>query len=541
MKTFGLYKRIKTGLTIILLVSMMFFQAAYLFAQEPTLVKVTGTVTDIADNEPIPGVNVYIKGTQTGSVTDVDGKYSINIPKGSTLVYTMVGYETQEFLVENQLVINTRMKVAVTSLDEVVVIGYGTTTKKEITGSIATVKEDGFNRGAYNNPIGLLQGKVAGLNIVKPDGADPQAGYNIILRGTNTLTSGQGPLIIVDGIAGVDLKNVSPEEVESMDVLKDGSAAAIYGTRGSNGVIIITTKRAKAGHSKVEYSGQFSVQVAPRGVRNLTSDEFRNAIELYAPDKTVNIYNDNVDWFDEVTQSAPFSQQHNLAVSGGTETFSHRTTIFADLAQGLLQNNTSNKILLKTNISQKAIGNILTLDYNLSYGLRNSSPANYDIFYQAFIRNPTSSVYDPNNTYSGGYTYLEGVDYYNPVAMLNERTREGKTNDASGNIRATLRLAKLLNWSNLISYELSDWEENTYWTKYYPSRLGRGGVAEIDNGKRSNLQYESTLNYSLSFGKNSFQALAGYTYQEIISNDSYMLNSGFDSDYYLWNNIGAGS
>jgi len=541
MTTFGLYKRIKTGLTIILLVSMMFFQAVYLFAQEATVVKVTGTVIDLADNEPIPGVNVYIKGTQTGSVTDVDGKYSINIPKGSTLVYTMVGYETQEILVENQLVINTRMKVAVTSLDEVVVIGYGTTTKKEVTGSIATVKEDGFNRGAYNNPIGLLQGKVAGLNIVKPDGADPQAGYNIILRGTNTLTSGQGPLIIVDGIAGVDLKNVSPEEVESMDVLKDGSAAAIYGTRGSNGVIIITTKRAKSGHSKIEYSGQFSVQVAPRGVRNLTSDEFRSAIELYAPDKTVNIYDDNVNWFDEVTRSVPFSQQHNLAVSGGTETFSHRTTLFIDLAQGLLQDNNSNKVLIKTNISQKAIGNILTLDYNLSYGMRNSSPANYDIFYQAFIRNPTSSVYDPTNTYSGGYTYLEGVDYYNPVAMLKERTREAKTNDASGNIRATLRLAKSLNWSNLISYDLSDWEENTYWTRYYPSRLGRGGVAEIDNGKRSNLQYESTLNYSLSFGKNSFQALGGYTYQEIISSDSYMLNSGYDFDTYLWNNIGAGS
>jgi outer membrane receptor protein involved in Fe transport len=225
MKTIGLHYRIRSGLAGIILLIMIILQAGFSHGQEITSVKITGIVTDLTDNEAIPGVNVYIKGTQTGSVTDVNGKYAITIPKGSILVYTMVGYETQEILIENQLLVNVQMKASVTSLDEVVVIGYGSTTKKEITGSIATVKEEGFNRGVYNNPIGLLQGKVAGLNIVKPDGADPQAGYNIILRGTNTLTSGQGPLIIVDGIAGVDLKNVSPEEVESMDVLKDGSAA----------------------------------------------------------------------------------------------------------------------------------------------------------------------------------------------------------------------------------------------------------------------------------------------------------------------------
>lgn len=525
---------------IIITALILLLTAGTLLAQEATL-KITGKVTDATDNQGIPGVNVFLKGTQTGGTTDVNGNYTINTTKGAILVFQMMGYETQEFAVENQLVLNVSLKVAVTSLDEVVVIGYGTTTKKEITGSIATVKEDNFNRGSYNNPIGLLQGKVAGLAIVKPDNADPGAGYDIILRGTNTLTSGQGPLIIVDGVSGVDLKNVSPEEVESIDVLKDGSAAAIYGTRGSNGVIIISTKRAKAGFTKIEYSGQFSAQVAPRGVRNLTADEFEYAIREYAPDKLVNLYGDKVDWFKEVTTALPFSQQHNLAVSGGSENFSHRTTLFVDLAQGLLQNNTSNKFLVKTNINQKAFGNFLTLDYNLSYGLRNASPANYDIFYQAFIRNPTSPVYDPSNSYTGGYTYLEGVDYYNPVAMLKERIHKVKTNDFSGNVKATLRFTKALNWSNLFSYDLSDWEETSYRTKYYPSRLGRNGEAEIDNGRQGNLQFESTLNYSTTFGKNSLQALAGYTFQQIDYNDSYLINSGFDSDYYTVDNIGAGA
>jgi len=511
------------------------------FAQAGLEKEIRGLVTDEASGEGIPGVNVYIKDTQTGTTTDVHGNFSIKVPKGVTLVFTMIGYEKQEVVTGDEATINIRLKTAITALDEVVVIGYGSTTKKEVTGSIATVKEADFNRGSYNSPMGLLQGKVAGLTILNPEGADPQAGFEIILRGTNTLTSGQGPLIVVDGIAGADMKNISPEEVESIDVLKDGSAAAIYGTRGSNGVIIITTKRAKSGLSKVEYTGKLSSQVAPRSVENLTADEFVFAVNTYTPDKIGTLYGDDVNWFEEVTRQAPISQQHNLAITGGNETFSHRTMFFVDLSNGLMKNNESNKFLVRTNISQKVMDNLLHLDYNMSYAERKYSPANYDIFYQSFIRNPTSSVYDPDNEYSGGYTYLEGVDYYNPVAMLNERIREGKTNDFTGNIRATFHLTKSLNWASLLSAELSDWEEQTYWTKYYPSRIGRGGVAEIDNGRFINKQFESILNYSKSFGKSDLQAVAGYTFQELVSNDSYMVNSGFDSDYYTWNNIGAGT
>jgi TonB-linked SusC/RagA family outer membrane protein len=520
---------------------LIVFTTLYTNAQDIPKIKVSGIVSDYESNELIPGVNVLIKGTQTGSVTDINGKYSLEAPKGSTLVFSYIGYENTEVLVGTQQKIDVRLKILVQALDGVVVIGYGSTTKKEVTGSISSVKSDEFNPGAYNSPMGLLQGKVAGLTIIQSNGADPMANYNIILRGTNTLTSGQGPLIVIDGVAGSDMKSISPEEVESMDVLKDGAAAAIYGTRGSNGVIIITTKRAKAGAAKIEYSGQLSVQVAPRGVANLTADEFRSAIETYAPDKAVSIYDASTDWFKEITRENPFSQKHNLAISGGNENLSHRTTIYIDKADGLLKKNESNKYLLRTNITQKAFDDILLLDYNLSYSMRKYSPANYDIFYQAFIRNPTSAVYDPDNSYSGGYTRLEGIDYYNPVAMLNERTREGKTTDAGGNIRATLNLAKSLKWINFISIEQSDWEDMSYKTMYYPSILGKGGEAEIANGKSSTLLYESTVNYTKSFQKHNLQALAGYSYQEQESNTSYMVNSGFDSDLYGPNNIGAGS
>lgn len=510
-------------------------------AQNTPAILVTGIVRDNSNGSPLPGVSVTVRGTKTGSVTGLDGKYAINVPQGTTLVFSYVGYENIEIPVGNRQIIDVGLNETVQSIDGVVVIGYGSTTKKEVTGSIATVKSGDFNRGAYGDAMGLLQGKVAGLSIVKPDGADPQAKYRIMLRGTNTLTSGQGPLIIMDGVVGADIRNVSPEEIESFDVLKDGAAAAIYGTRGSNGVIIITTRRARAGQSKVEYTGQLSAQVAPRGVDNLSASEFRDAIQKYQPDKAITIYDADVNWFKEISRPVPFSQKHNIAISGGTENFSHRTTIYVDNAQGLLKDNTSNRYLFRTNVAQKVLGDILLLDYNLSYGMRNYKPANYDLCYQAFLRNPTSPVYDPGNAFSGGYTLLEGIEYYNPVAMQKERTREGKTNDAIGNVRATLNLFGSLKWVNFTSIEQSDWEDLYYRSKYYPSKLGKNGEAEISNGKNNNLQYESTLNYTKSIGDNNLQALAGYTFQELESNTSYMINSGFDSDLYGPHNIGDGT
>jgi len=533
------FEKLISGFIVLLMISLFISATFTVVAQE--MMKVSGTITDNKTNETIPGVTVVVKGTQTGSVTDLNGKYSINAPAGSTFAISCIGYESIDVKIGSQSEVNIKLAVSIHSIDEVVAIGYGKSTKKEITGAITTVKSEDFNKGAYNNPMGLLQGKVAGLTITNPNGSDPQAGYNILLRGMNTLTSGTGPLIVIDGVPGGDLKNISPDEVESMDVLKDGSAAAIYGTRGSNGVIIVTTRRAKKGSSKVEYIGQFSVQIAPRSVENLTADEFKNAIELYAPDKSVNIYDDDVNWFNEITRTNPLSQKHNFALSGGTENVSHRTTIYIDNAEGILKDNVSNKYLLRTNISQKVFGNFLLLDYNMSYSNRTYKPANYGLFYQSFIRNPTSPVYDPENTYSGGYTVLEGIDNYNPVAMLNERTRDGKTTEALGNIRATLNITNSLKWVNFISLEESEWEELTYRTQYYPSILGKGGEAEISNGRSNDIQFESTLNYLKSFNSHNFQLLAGYSYQEEKSNSSYMINSGFDSDFYGSNNMSAGS
>lgn len=510
-------------------------------AQQGKVLQVSGVVIDGSSKEPLIGATIIIKGSQTGTISDINGFYSISCPLGSSLVYSYVGYGSREIIVEKEGVINIELEESLNEIEDVVVIGYGSSLKKDVTGSISSIKSEDFNKGAYNDAMGLIQGKVAGLSINKPNGADPQAGYNIILRGTNTLTSGQGPLIIIDGVAGADLKNLNFDEVESIDILKDGSAAAIYGTRGTNGVIIITTKSAKPGKTSIEYSSRLSLQVAPRGVETLSPDEFRYAIENYAPDKAGSIYGASTDWFKEITRALPFSQMHSLSMQGGTETFSHRTNLNIENNNGLLKDNESNKYLIKSNIRQTAFDDHLELDYNLIVGLRQYKPANYDLFYQAFIQNPTQPVYDEDNIDHGGYSSLPGIEYYNPVAMLKERDRNGKTNDISQNIRSKLKLAEGLNWTNFVSYVRSTWEATSYRTKFYPTLIGRGGEAEISNGTSNKLQYESTVNYTVSFNEHKFQTVGGYSYQESDYNSSYMINSGFDTDIFGVNNIGAGT
>lgn len=338
------------------------------------------------------------------------------------------------------------------------------------------------------------------------------------------------------------MKNINFQDVESMDVLKDGSAAAIYGTRGTNGVIIITTKAAKQGKGTFEYSAQVSTQVGPRGVKNLSASEFEDAVENYTTlDPNGVLLGSDTDWFEEITRDAPISYQQNLALSGGTDKFSHRTSLTHSIGQGLLSDNESKRLLFKTNIKQKVLEDRLTLDFNLTNNLRNYKPANYELFRQAFIQNPTQPVYDDSDPETGGYSYEQGLEYYNPVAMLKERTRDGQTNDVVLNLRATVKIIDDLTWENFISTQKSEWEENSYKTQFYPTILGLNGEAEIANGRNSNSQFESVFNYGTSFGSNNLQAVAGYSYQEFEQNSSYIGNYNFDTDVFLYNNIAAGS
>ena len=477
------------------------------------------------------------------AIADADGAWSLQAKEGETVTVSFFGYDEQVFTVGKQAVYDIVLQQsAATMLDETVIIGYGKTTKREVTGSVASLKADDLDKGSFTTAAQMLQGKVAGLTVTNPNGGDPNASYEILLRGTNTLKAGQGPLIIIDGVADADIRNINFQEVESVDVLKDGSAAAIYGTRGSNGVLIITTKRAKAGTTVVEYDGQASVQTVAARAVPMTAEQYKTAIQQYAPAQMASVGTADTDWFKEITRT-PFSHKHSLAVSGGSPDFSHRTVLNVEQNQGLQKRNDAQKYLFKTNIHQKAVEGWLDLDYNLGYVKRSYVSSNTGAFRQAFLHNPTEPVYDPANTTYGGYYTVTAMDYQNPVAMINEYTNNRETNYITANVRATLNILAIpgLKWDNFISYNTELYQSQKYQTRYYPGSIGKNGVAEVSNEASEDFQWESTVQYSKVFGPHSIQAVAGYTWQRSDYFEMYGENYGFETDFYKTNNLGIGS
>jgi len=506
------------------------------FAQNKTI---TGVVTDDR-GEPLAGATL-ISG-KSYAITEGNGTFSIQVSAGATVTVSFLGYEDYVFKAEESPAVIKLSPSSATVLNESVAIGYGKTTKKEITGSVSSLKSEDLGLGSFNNAGGMLQGKVAGLTVVNPDGGDPNASYQFLLRGTNTLAAGQGPLIIIDGVADADIRNINFQEIETIDVLKDGSAAAIYGTRGTNGVIIISTKRAKSGTTSVKYDGQVSVQTIQARAVPMTADEYRFTIKNYAPGQSASVKDANTDWFKEITRT-PISHKHSIAVAGGSEKFSHRTVLNTEQNQGLQKGNDAAKYLIKTNISQKVLEGWLDLDYNLSYVYRKVHPANYDAFRQAFIRNPTEPVYNSAQSLYGGYYTLTESDYHNPVALINERDQQNQTTSIGASIRATLNIlpVKGLKWDNFVSYGDEKYFSQDYRSSYYPGRVGKKGVAKSKANSYDNLQWESTLQYANTFGGHSIQAILGYTWQQQMNWETEMSNSGFDSDYYKYNNMGLGT
>ena len=240
--------------------------------------EVTGTVAG-SDGEILTGATL-VTASGNYALTDIDGTFSIKAKDGEAVVVSYLGYDDYTFTAAGQKGLAVVLPLSAnTVLDEAVAIGYGKTTKKEVTGSVVSLKADDLDIGTFTSPAGMLQGKVAGLTVTNPDGGDPNASFEILLRGTNTLVAGQGPLVIIDGVAGADMRTINFQEVESIDVLKDGSAAAIYGTRGTNGVIIITTKRAKSGTTSVEYDGQVSVQTVAARATPLNAQQYNEVIK----------------------------------------------------------------------------------------------------------------------------------------------------------------------------------------------------------------------------------------------------------------------
>ncbi|MCH6236162.1 SusC/RagA family TonB-linked outer membrane protein [Cognataquiflexum rubidum] len=501
------------------------------FAQQS---QITGKVTDADSKEGIPGVSVLVKGTTRGAISDLDGNFSIAASASEILVFSFIGYESIEQPVANRSVINVEMAVSIQALNEVIVVGYGTQERKEITSAVTSVKAEDFNQGTVNDPRQLLQGKVAGLNIARP-GGNPNAGFNMRLRGISSFGENAEPLVVIDGVIGGSLSTVDPNDIESMDVLKDGSAAAIYGTRGSAGVILVTTKTGKTGRTVVEFNTSAAVENVARTISVMNADEYRqvpNSRDIGG----------NTDWMDEVTNTG-LSFINNLSLGGGSASTNYRISINSRNVNGVGINSGFDQLNARINLTQKALKDKAIFTVNLSNTSIDRQFGNENSFRYAIISNPTVPVRDPNpqSPNFGGYYERDIFDWFNPVSIAEQNIADGRDSRLLASIHGEYNFtSKFRGAVFYASQRETDWRGSySPKTAKFGGGFGRNGLATIENRERLNDLFETTLNYDATAGRVGMAFLAGYSFQEFFNQGNYTQAGNFLTDAFTYNNIGA--
>lgn len=477
---------------------------------------VVGKVTDAENGEALIGATVSVVGTTRGAVTDIDGKYSVEVPAGSTqLRFAYTGYAEEVITLGASNVVELAMKPG-SVLDEVVVVGYGTVKSKEVTSAVASLKPKDFNKGNISDPAQLLQGKIAGVTISRP-GSDPNGEFTIRLRGLSSLSSGVSPLIVVDGIPGVSLSLIDPNDIESIDVLKDGSAAAIYGTRASAGVVLITTKKGAAGRTTANYNGFVAFDQVSRRYKVLDAERFvaLGGNDL-SPEDAAGAT--DTDWFDQITQTGK-STVHNLSLAGGIAKGSYRVSFNYRNVEGILLESGFKQYNASLSFSQKVLNDRLTIDGGLLMTSRNQNFSFLDAFRYAIVANPTAKITDPGNPeYSryGGYVEKDLFDYFNPVAIIQQNSNEAKGSRLMGNVRAAYTIVPNLVASISLAQERFNFSSGEFYSKQSKWRgIGRNGLgSQSTNFYVSNL-LETTGEYTLKFGQvSNLKILGGYSWQQ---------------------------
>lgn len=519
---------------LFLLLTLLSFSLTALAQQ-----KVTGKVKD-SSGEPVIGASVVVKGNNTmGTITDFDGNFMLDVPTKSVLVISYIGYVTQEVPTAGKKSLLIILKEDTKTLDEVVVIGYGTQRKGDVTSSVASVKADNFVKGAVKDVGQLIQGKVAGLAITNPNG-DPTGSTQIRLRGTNTIGGANtAPLVLIDGIPG-ELGTVAPEDVESVDVLKDGSAAAIYGTRGTNGVILITTKQAKGVDiNQVEYNGYVSTSLIAKKLDMLNADEFRT---LY-PDQD---HGADTDWIDEISRT-PISHVHNLSLMGGNSKTNYIANLNYASRQGIMKKSDFESFQGRIEVTHRMFDDKLKLKFGL-FGKKNQMESTTSggsfrgwVYGQATRRNPTDPVRNEDGTWNENVSKFE---YENPLALLYEAEGNVKKTQLRYNGNIVYNPIKDLTLSAVFSYIRDNMNRGYGETLSHISALrdGLAGWSSVGAYTKMEKLMELTAQYNKEIGAHKFSVLGGYSYNETDFEELWIDNYGFQDDYFGgWHNIGIGS
>ncbi len=518
-KIFHFKKKIWISLLVMMSLTHWVVQAGALNARA-----ISGTVKEASTGEPLAGCSVTVKGTTTGAITDASGNYSLQVnDDNAILVFAFIGFISEEIKIGTQSVINVSLKSDAEELREVVVIGYGSTSSKDVTGSAKSVKSENFNTGIINSPEQLIQGKVAGVNVNAASG-EPGGPLNITVRGPGGVRTGSTPLFVIDGFAldnssvggsGNPLNFLNPADIESIDVLKDASATAIYGSRGANGVVLITTKKGKAGTSKLNYSASLGVSKIARPLDLFTADEFRSELK-----KTGTSFIDdggNTDWQKEITRQA-ITQNHNLSLSGGTDKLKYFGSFGLQKQQGILKGNNIDRYTGRVNLNQKLLNDRLSVDVNLSAAsTENDRPPIQSMIGSAISANPTYVPYDNNGELK---QYADGS---NPLLTLKLNQDMTSTYRILGNISPSLTIFKGLVYKLNFGIDNSNSSRDLQ-TLPYAEPLQEGRLETITN-KNTNRLIENYLTYTLNKDVHSLTALAGHSYQKIfLQGRNYSIN-----------------
>lgn len=538
----------------------LFFAVEQSFAQ--TGRRITGKVTD-SKGQPIPSITITVKGTTRATQTDVEGKFGINAASGETLSLTSIGYTTKEVAVTSETIYNIELTESSSSLKDVVVVGYGTSTRKTLSSAISTVKQDDLNKGAIADVGQLLQGKVPGLNISAS--GDPNRPAAVILRGASTINSPNGPFYVIDGIPGADIAAVAPNDIVSIDVLKDAAATAIYGNRASSGVIMVTTRRGKKGQAQVTYSGYAGIEKVSSQLKLMDADQLRAFAaannSTFSPNDDLKA---NTDWMKAIERSTAYSQNHNLSLTGGGEHSTYSASLNYFKKDGILLGSSLERVIGRLNVDQYALNDKLKFSLNLSNSSSNgnNTPLQNIVLLQAAKHLPISPVYNADGSY---FENLNTTGYFNPVAIINNAQDNTKYNILLGSFNTEAKLPFGLTYNINLSYQRTTSSHGEFYSSYfskYPtsnfynnpdpgigiahtligSLFGNNGSALRSEYANTNKILETFLTWNRKFGDHSFNAVLGYSYQSNVYGDGFAASStNFPTDNLGFSNLTLGN
>lgn len=500
---------------------------------------VSGAVVN-EKNEPVAGASVLIRGTRIGTLTDAQGKFRLSVPGNQivTLEISSVGYQTQIVEVNastNAVTVNLSTNVG--GMDEVVVIGYGTQRKGDITSSVVSLKSENFVKAPVKDIGQLMQGKFAGV-IINNTSGDPTSNVGIQLRGRTTLFgASSSPLILIDGMPG-DFNTISPEDIESIDVLKDGSAAAIYGIRANNGVVIITTKKhSNAKTNTVEYSAVFGTEKVARKLDLLTAQDVRSLLQDTSLHYTGKDNGYNTDWFKEATRS-PKTQIHNLTFRGGSRNTNYIFNLNYRNIEGIFLKTFNNQFSGRADIQHRMFDDKLKFDFQLLGRQVKSQNGDGYVYHQVNIQNPTSPVKNTDGTWFEEHT----IDYDNPISLIEEYDRSFKSQYTRFNANVVYEPMKNLSLTALFGYGKYNHQVGFSTTHEHRNNTegSNGGFVSIDTRESIDRLFEFTTEYKKIFGKHNLRTWLGYSYQENEAWGAYADNNSFQTDVFGYANIGFG-